>query len=226
MLLFKNRISQFFTYTTTGLILGLIGTLHIAFFYKETLSNPYVYQGKYYFALVNPKNLDLYLGLIIISVGIIFSLIDQCLDIYRKKKVVYFALFLKVFSISFFIHYIFIELLTRRIHLWNIFIHKYLYNELIPWKNSYSDLYFLFYYFYIFVLILLFTYLIIIKQKSIMNKKLLNYILALIALVILFLSIKVGKSFSQIFTDVTVGIGALLAGLGGGVAFWEWVKKK
>ena len=59
----------------------------------------------------------------------------------------------------------------------------------------------------------------------IMSKNLLSIFIFVFVGAVIFFSIMIEKLFSEIFNNIAVGIGALLAGLGGGVAFWEWVKK-
>lgn len=59
-----------------------------------------------------------------------------------------------------------------------------------------------------------------------MNKSLITIFIAVLIGAIVYFSIVLGKPFSEIFNNITVGIGALLAGLGGFIAFSDWSKDK
>lgn len=59
-----------------------------------------------------------------------------------------------------------------------------------------------------------------------MNKNLIIIFIAVILGGIVYFSIIIGKPFSEIFNDIAVGAGALLAGLGGLIAFWDWSENK
>src|SRR3989338_477728 len=59
-----------------------------------------------------------------------------------------------------------------------------------------------------------------------MNKILIIIFIAVIFASIVYFSIIIGKPFSEIFNDIAVGTGALLAGLGGLIAFWDWSENK